>query len=93
MTFVILAIRPQHPVTRVTSRPTERMAFHVAHNFQSAFVGQCQTKVLPQGAAYCSECGKSSDWDLPVSCKRPIGARDDWACEMGLSGVAVVKTA
>lgn len=93
MTFVVLAIRPYHPVKTVTSRPTERTALHVAQNFQSAFAGQCQTKVLAAGTLYCSECGKSENWDSAVACKRPIGSPDDWACDMALSGFAVGKTA
>lgn len=88
MSFVILAIRPHHPVTRVTTRPTERMARSVANGFELAFQGQCTTKIVISGTVYCSECGKCDNWNAPESCKRPIGEAEEWACEMGLSGFA-----
>lgn len=88
MSFTIIAIRPQHPVTVITKRPTERMAGFIASLFTEESNGKIQTKVVPTGALICSECGKCNNWDSSTECKRPIGQADEWACQFALDGYA-----
>lgn len=88
MSFVILAIRPCAPVQILTSRATQRMATYTAQSFESTYKGQCKTKVVESGKAYCSQCGTTSFMDS-TECKAPTDHTPDWRCGLLFSGVAV----
>jgi len=88
MSFVILAIRPCAPVQILTSRTTQRMAMYTAQSFETAYKGQCKTKVVESGKAYCSQCGTTSFMDS-TECKAPSDHTPDWTCALISIGVAV----
>jgi hypothetical protein len=87
MKFLILAIRPCAPVQILTSRQTERMALYTAQSFETAYKGQCKTKVVASGKAYCNQCGTTSFMNS-AECKAPSDHSPDWTCSLLTAGVA-----
>ena len=93
MSFVILAIRPHHPVQAITRRPTERMAKFIAERFAEESNNKIKTKVVPAGSVFCNQCGKCDNWESSTECKNPAGNGDEWACRLGLDGYSKGVTA
>lgn len=91
-TYVILAIHPAKPVTRVTKRDNRLAAKSVVNelnilpNSHSDDYKGAIFRFVEQGTIYCNQCGKSDNWESPQICKKPIGNSDEWACQLGLDG-------
>jgi len=87
--FAVLVIRPDQPVSVLTTRPTQRMAEYVCRSMVNAYRGQYLVKSLPAGASYCSLCGSTGLGD-GSDCRQPVNAgSDDWYCALGHQGLAV----
>lgn len=86
--FAVLVIRPDLPVSVLTTRPTQRMADYVCRSLGGAYSGQYRCKSLQSGTPFCSLCGSTGVGDGSEFRQPANAGTDDWYCLLGQQGLA-----
>lgn len=81
--FLIIAVRPQQSPVKVTRRQNFLSAQSVAKELYVQSDLTVDFKVIQPNQHWCRTCGKSDNFENPITCHDPLtltGNPSDWYC-------------